>query len=147
MKIEFTKLSAERHALTVARGDGSVESVELESRSMLRHDLAHLAVETQIPLRGGFWGHVARGAPLTGEGIEGTEAEVAETLAGPVQTLMREGAGQSRYRDLLERVAPHYASDELAGRICEHVRQLRGHWKATPYGAAMQLDWSEPADE
>lgn len=147
MKIEFTKLSAHRHGLTITRSDGTGESVELESRSMLRHDLAHLAVESQIPLRRGFWGHIARGTPLTGDGIDGAEAELAEALAGPTQTLMRRAADSAQYRQLLDRVAPQLANDELAARICEHIRQLRGHWQATPYGGVMELAWSERPDE
>ncbi len=147
VRIEFEKLSAERHKLTVARNDRSIESVELESRSMLRHDLAHLVMESQMPLPRGFWGHVAQGAPLTGEGIEGQEAELAEALAGPAQTLMRDGADSEQYRELLERLAPHYAGDDLARRIYAHARQLLGHWRATHYGESMQLSWGEVSDE
>ena len=147
MKIEFEKLSAERHKLTVTRNDGSVESVELESRNMLRHDLAHLVMETQIPLRRGFWGHIAQGASLTGESIGGEEALLAEALAGPTQTLMREGADPAQYLELLERVAPGYADQRLADRLHEHARQLQGHWRATPYGQSMQLTWGIAGDE
>ena len=31
----------------------------------------------------------------------------------------------------------------LAARVHERVRQLRGHWKGTPYGGEMELDWPE----
>lgn len=141
MLIRLTKQSDRRHTLAVTRADGSSERVELESRSLLRHDLAHFAVETALSLRGGFWGSVARGAPLTGEGIEGREAALAETLAGPAQTLMRDDAGIGDYRALLERVLPERASDEAAASIHEQVRRLRGHWRATPFGGTMEIRW------
>jgi hypothetical protein len=28
-----------------------------------------------------------------------------------------------------------------ASRLHERIRELRGHWKATPYGADMVLTW------
>src|SRR5690606_41944628 len=70
-----------------------------ESRSYLRHDLAHFAIELELPIRKGYWGCVAYGASLTGEGVEGEDAQLAETLAGPIQTLFRIEAGPEAYID------------------------------------------------
>lgn len=75
--------------MQVRRADGSEESGVLNSRSFLRHDLAHLAVETQMPLARGYWGSVADGAKLNGLEIRGPDIMLAEKLSGPVQTLMR----------------------------------------------------------
>lgn len=141
MDIVFTKLSDLRHAVRVERDDGTHESVELETRSFLRHDLAHFAVEDALPIERGFWGSVARGASLTGDGVNGADAMLAETLAGPVQTLMRRDAGPEAYLAVLQRAAPERATSELAERIHERVRRLRGHWQATPYGGEMTLSW------
>src|SRR5690606_26313958 len=62
MLITFTKISDEKHAVKITRSDGSTESAELESRSYLRHDLAHFAIELELPIRKGYWGCVAYGA-------------------------------------------------------------------------------------
>ena len=59
----------------------------------------------------------------------------AESLAGPVQTLMRLEAEPSDIGRLLERVAPDLASGENAIRVHERLRRLTGHWRATPYGS------------
>lgn len=141
MEITFTKISDDRHALGVTRDDGSTERLELDSRSFLRHDLAHLAAELELGLRGGFWGHVAAGASLHGEGLDGPEIHIAETLAGPLQTLMRVEAGPDEIRHVLERVVPDRATDVDAARIHERIRRLVGHWKATPYGSDMVVAW------
>jgi len=141
MEISFTKLSDDRHRVAVLRGDGSSDAAELESRSFLRHDLAHYAVESEVPIGHGFWGSVADGAALSGEGIAGPEAQLAESLAGPIQTLMRDEADAAAYLRVISAIAPQLATPELAARIHEHVRRLRGHWKATPFGSTMQLAW------
>jgi hypothetical protein len=143
VRIVFTKISDDRHAVTVTRADGTTDRVEVESRSFLRHDLAHFAIELELPIRKGFWGCVSSGASLTGEGVAGREAQLAETLAGPIQTLMRIDAGLAAYRELLSKVSPPGADHDLAARVHERVRQLRGHWKATPYGGEMELEWPE----
>lgn len=143
MRIAFTKISDERHAVTIARIDGTSERVELETRGFLRHDLAHFAIELELPIRRGYWGCVASGASLTGEGVAGSEAQLAESLAGPIQTLFRMEAGPDAYLELLGAYSPTSANRDLAARVHERVRQLRGHWKATPYGGEMELVWPE----
>ena len=141
IRIAFKKISTDRHRISIVRTDGSAESVELESREFLRHDLAHFAIEVEFPIRKGYWGSVASGASLSGNGISGTEAMFAETLTGPIQTLMRTCAGRDAYLELLRDVAPAGTGYDLAARVHERVRQLRGHWKATPYGGDMELSW------
>lgn len=143
MRIAFTKLSDDRHAVTVARADGTSERLEVETREFLRHDLAHFAIELELPIRKGFWGCVAAGASLTGNGVGGSDALLAESLAGPIQTLFRTDAGLTAYAELLEGFSSTSGSQDLAARVHERVRKLRGHWKATPYGDQMELVWPE----
>ena len=141
MDIIFTKISDQQHSVAVRRGDGSTESVVLDSRSFLRHDLAHLAVESEVPLLKGFWGLLASGASLCGEGMHGPELTLAESLAGPVQTMLRLESDVPKYLELLQRVLPQEASMELAQRIHEKGRKLQGHWRATPYKGEMRISW------
>lgn len=143
MRIVFTKISDERHGVTITRSDGTSERIELESRSYLRHDLAHFAVEIELPIRKGYWGCVASGASLSGQGVAGAEAQLAESLAGPIQTLMRTEALPDAYVKLFERLPQASGNRDLALRVHERVRQLRGHWRATAYGSEMELVWPE----
>ena len=129
--------------MKITRTDGTTESIELASRGFLRHDLAHFAIELELPIRGGYWGCVASGASLTGEGVAGSEAQLAESLAGPIQTLFRIDAGPDAYLELLRKLSPASGSQNLAERVHERIRQLRGHWRATPYGGEMELVWPE----
>ena len=143
MKIVFTKLSDIEHSVRVVRNDGSVDSSVLNSRSFLRHDLAHFAVETELPITAGYWGTVANGAPLAGNEFSGPDIAKAESLAAPIQTLMRLEANEERYFAVLAHVVPDLATEELAARIKERVRKLLGHWKATAYGENMEFEWDK----
>jgi hypothetical protein len=143
VRIAFTKICDETHAVTITRADGTSERVEVETRAFLRHDRAHYAIELEMPIRKGFWGCVASGASLAGEEVAGSDAWFAESLAGPIQTLFRVEAGPDAYLELLQRSSPTSGVQDLAARVYERVRQLRGRWKATPFGGRMDLDWPE----
>ena len=141
MKIRFTKLSDEEHQVQVLRDDGSEEARVLNSRSFLRHDFAHLATEQCVGLSKGYWGSVAKGTGLDGAGLGGPEIQLAEALAAPIQTLMREGAELERYHKVLSYVLPDRDCAELAEKVKDIARQLEGHWRATPYGKSMEVEW------
>ncbi len=144
MDIAFKKLSEQEHEVRICRADGSIDSAILNSRSFLRHDLAHLAVETQLSLARGYWGSVASGAALDGMEIRGPDIILAEKLAGPVQTLMRIGANDAQFYTALARILPELITPELASRIREHGRKLQGHWQGTVFGDEMQVIWQVP---
>jgi hypothetical protein len=144
MEISIRKLSDKRHRVTVVRRDGSGESVELDSKDFLRHDLAHFAVEVEAGLEHGVWGSVAHGGSLDGSGIDGADVGLAETIAGPMQTLMRVAAGPAEVLGVLEQRVPQLATPELAKRLHERMRALTGHWKATAYGHDMTITWPFP---
>lgn len=145
VKVTFTKLSDRRHSVRVVRADGTSESVELDSRSFLRHDLAHFAVEVELGLAAGVWGSVASGGSLSGQRLDGDDVALAETISGPMQTMMRTSAGPDQICDVLGRVAPAVASTDLAVRLHTRMRSLWGRWAATPYGGEMELAWPREA--
>ena len=144
MQIIFTKNSDQEHTVQIQRKDGSNEQAVLNTRSFLNHDLAHLAVELEVPLALGYWGSVAAGSALDGMAIKGADIVVAESLAGPVQGLIRDDADSKTFLDLLSRIQPELVTEDLANRIFERCRQLKGHWRATPFGDLMILEWPYP---
>ena len=143
MEIELVKVSDEVHRVGVRRADGSEETVELDSRSFLRHDLAHFATELELGLAEGVWGSVAGGGSLSGEGLDGVDMALAETVSGPMQTMMRTGADSAEIHDVLARVAPEVATADLAERLHFRMRALAGHWASVNYGDTMVLHWPE----
>ena len=64
MRILFRKISDQQHELAIVHESGARESVVCETRSYLKHDLLHYAVEAEAGIEGGFWGSLARGRTL-----------------------------------------------------------------------------------
>ena len=141
MEIIFTKLSDQEHALRIRRSDNSQESTRLASRSFLRHDFAHLAIELELPLRKGFWGSVAAGDNLDGKAIQGEDIMLAETMAARIQSLLRDDEPLESYQRVLKRIQPDWAPADFAARVYERARQLKGQWRSTPYGGEMHIQW------
>lgn len=155
MRIAFRKLSDERHVLQIVRSDGQCEEVECETRSYLLHDLLHYAVETEAGLDGGFWGNLAKGKTLsdmndrTGARMAAESVEMAaiEQIVGAL-TRATKGlaaedvvAGFHRYMAALDSPVPLWLTVPFVLAVQERIRQLKGHWMATPYGESMDLEW------
>jgi hypothetical protein len=155
MRIELRKLSDERHVLSIVRTRGEVESVECETRSFLLHDLLHYAVESEAGLASGFWGQLEGGRTLadmndrTGKarGIASAELEAIEQLVGALHGVTKDVpapdlvAGMHRFASALGATLPEWLTEDLVVRVKERMRRLVGHWRATPNGGSMQLDW------
>ncbi len=157
MRILFSKLTNDRHALEIVRADGTHERVELETKSLLTHDFLHLAVETEAGMRNGFWGTLAAGKTLaemndrSGKSLQeylGPMASIemlvgalsgsvkgveAETLVTHIRGYM-ESSGQGSEM-------PDWLTPEFVVRVQERMRRLLGHWKATAFGASMEVEW------
>jgi hypothetical protein len=155
LALAFTRISPTRHSFAYRRADGTGEAIEMETRSLLMHDLLHYAVESEAQLRGSFYGileriggyeelSVAGGAALGGE-IAITE-RVVGALTGALadEGLDAEGfvARVSEYLELFDERAPRWFSPALVLAVRERMRQLTGRWKATPFGETMELSFA-----
>jgi hypothetical protein len=127
----------------IQRTDGSTEEATLNTREFMRHDMAHMAVEMEVPIARGYWGSVAAGLPLDGMSITGPDIVIAESLAGPAQSLIRDEADKEMFYSVLARMQPELITQELAYRIHERGRKLLGHWRATPFGGDMVIEWED----
>ena len=110
MRIVWTKLTGERHAFEVIRDDGSRDRAELETRSLLLHDLVHYAVEAEAGLQHAFYGKLAAGTELAELGAgpfppDDTELALAEALTGPMQSVFRGHTTRERY---VEQLGPRF---------------------------------------
>jgi hypothetical protein len=156
MRVLFTKLSDERHAMEIVRADGTGERVELRSREFLFHDLLHYAVESALGTEGGFWGALAAGKTLadlndrTGEamgelafGVAGVEPVIG-MMTGVVKS--NETAAEvlkpvRGYIEALGQEPPAWCSTEFIDDVRERMRRLLGRWNAVPYRATMEIPW------
>ncbi|MEM8924765.1 MAG: hypothetical protein AAGD35_14780 [Actinomycetota bacterium] len=133
--------------MSVVRIDGSSEAVTVETRSMLAHDLAHLATESTLATDDGFFGRVAAGAPLHGRWDdlppESVDAlMVVESVAARVQGLWSADLPAERWADALDGLHPGL-DRRRSGEIHERLRRLHGRWQATSFDGAMVLGWPD----
>ncbi|MBX3234031.1 MAG: hypothetical protein KIT84_33025 [Labilithrix sp.] len=158
MKIALRKISDERHELVIRSDENGREAVLCETRSLLRHDLLHFAVEAEARLEHGFWGHLARGKTLADmndrSGVAmadaGPELAAIERLVGALDAAAKGHpadevvAGIRRFHETSGLVAPTWLDVELVRRVQERMRRLLGEWKALPVGGTMHLSWPPP---
>lgn len=157
MNIRLTKLTNDRHRLELVRADGTRESATLATRSYLVHDLLHLAVESEAALATGFWGCLAAGRTLSdmndrsGQAMGDASAEllVVEQIVG-VLTAATKGAAPAevlaalaRWTEAEGRALPAWLDEPFIGRAQHRWRALMGHWRATPFGQTMTVDWPQ----
>lgn len=144
MKILLRRLDNDRHRLVVERADGSRLERELETRSVLLHDLVHLAVEAQADLTDGFWGMLADGADfdelMAGAGAPNGETTLAESLVGPMQSVWNGHLDPDGYVELVRHRAP-FVDRAFVDAVLDRIRRLWGQWKATPFHETMTLTW------
>ena len=170
MRILLRKISDQQHELAIvregfaregfaregfARDSGAGESVVCETRSYLRHDLLHYAVEAEARIEGGFWGSLARGRTLAEMNDRarmppGSDAAEIATVEQVVGVLSGAAKGRStadvvaaveRYGAATDGPVPAWLTEPFVAAVQERLRGLLGAWKATPYGETMALDW------
>ncbi|MCA8957998.1 MAG: hypothetical protein KDC87_18125 [Planctomycetes bacterium] len=157
LTIRLRRVSPTHHRFEWQLPGDAPQSRELETKSCLLHDLVHFALESEAELADGLFGSLARGVryeTLTEPDVAAPLWEI-ERVVGPLQSAWRRGfdpvplaaaiRNHSSAMDDTGRPAPHWLHAELLTRVAERLRQLEGHWRATRFGAAMELSFPVPA--
>jgi hypothetical protein len=157
LTLRFTRLTPTHHRFEYRRPDGTGEAIEMETRSLLRHDLLHYAVESEAGLRGSFYGLLGKiggyeELTVNGGAALGGEVAITERIVGALQGAMEDenldpAAFVERfteYLDLYEERAPRWLTPPFMLAVRERMRQLLGRWKATPFGEPMELHFPSP---
>jgi hypothetical protein len=152
LTLRFTRVSADEHRFEYLRSDGTGEAFDLETRSLLFHDLLHFAVETEAGLNGSFYGLLAKVGgyaelSVGGGAALGGEIAITERVVGALTGALKGEdldadafVEQAReYLDLHDERAPRWFTPALVLAVRERMRQLEGRWRATPFGQTMEL--------
>lgn len=156
--LRFTPVSPASHRFDYLRPDGTGETIEMDTRSLLFHDLLHFAVESEAGLRGSFYGllakvggyeelRVAGGMALGGE-IAITERVVGAltgALSGEYLDAEAFVERVTEFLDVYEERAPRWFTPAFVLAVKERMRRLDGEWKATPFGRTMELQFPLPS--
>ena len=152
LTLRFTRVSPTHHRFEYRRPDGTGEAIEMETRSLLFHDLLHYAVETEAGLKGSFYGILAKiggyeELSVAGGAALGGEVAITERVVGALTgALKAEGldpeAFLAQFAEFLEAYGerpPRWLTQAFVLAVKERMRQLEGRWKATPFGQTMEL--------
>jgi len=162
MQIALRKISDLRHRLEITRSDGSRDAVELVSRSFLIHDFLHYAVESRAGLKATLWGMLASGksfkdvhesfavvCPAERDALLQSEAAITEAVVGALTGVVQERAdaeaaiaGLTRLFEAQERALPAWLTAAFVDGVREHMRRLRGQWRAVPFGSDMAIEFA-----
>jgi hypothetical protein len=158
LTLRFTRTSPTHHRFEYRRPDGTGEAIEMETRSLLFHDLLHYAVESEAGLKGSFFGILGRiggyeELTVAGGAALGGEIAITERVVGALTgALQREGldddafvAEATAFLEIYDERAPRWFTPDFVAAVRERMRQLLGRWKATPFGEPMVLVFPDPA--
>jgi hypothetical protein len=154
LTLRFIRVSPTHHLFEYRRADGTGEAIEMETRSLLFHDLLHYAVESEAGLKGSFYGILARiggyeELSVAGGAALGGEIAITERVVGALTGAMRDEdldadgfvEAVTEFLDVYEERAPRWFTPTFVLAVRERMRQLEGQWKATPFGTAMELEF------
>lgn len=155
LALRFTRVSPTHHRFEYRRPDGTGEAIEMETKSLLYHDLLHYAVESEARLKGSFYGILAKiggyqeltvagGTALGGE-IAITERVVgAMTGAFKAEDLDPDAFIEelTEFLGLYDERPPRWLTAAFVLAVEERMRRLEGAWGATPFGQAMELEFA-----
>lgn len=157
MKILLTRLTNDTHRLECIRDDGTRESAELETKSLLKHDLVHLAVEKEAGLLEGFWGLVAAGKTfkeLSGKNTMSpgeppkSELAITEMVVGMMTGYL---VNQAKAEDILlaadtifkgsSIALPPYLTPSFMEAVSKRYKALIGQVNGTPFHETIELSF------
>lgn len=145
MKIEIRKMHPSQHTYTLTRADGTKETIALDTKTYLLHDICHFVVEKQLQYPKGFWGMLARGHTFNAlfgkDNPMTTELRFIEQIVGPVQSVH---SGHMVKKDLgpyLKHLdftlAEHFLDTLLA-----EIGNIMAQWKKLEMGQQLTLEWT-----
>ena len=160
LTLAFTRVSPTHHRFEYRREDGTGKALEMETCSLLFHDLLHFAVESEARLKGSFYGILGRIGGyeeliVAGGAALGGEIAITERVVGALTGAWRDGtfgdeafvAEVSDTLDLYEERAPRWFTPAFIVATRERMRQLMARWNASELGETMELEFPCPAAE
>lgn len=150
----LTKKNHDEHFFRFIRDDATETSTVLETRSMLRHDFAHYAVESIAGLKQSFFGMLNAGIdidrfmdkklppPISHEAL--TTEMVSALLQSATSKDTTVSVLEERVVKGLETMGlqtPHYVTFENIKKMQLEFRLLFERWQVMKTGETMTLDW------
>jgi len=157
MRVRFRKLNPDRHAFEIVRDDGSTSRTELETRSFLRHDLMHLALERRARLLDSLYGTLGKGADpgamrgvapgaMPATGPHTTELAGTEMLVGMLQGAAQRGVDPAAFMTFatewlgqLGQPVPTFLTADFVRQVLGDYERLHGQWQSLRIGGVLEI--------
>ena len=159
--VRITKRTDGGAVLKCVRADGSETWQKQEGQHAAffpLHDLTHFAVESELGIRGAFYGLIADGWSIeetTGKGARGAlppDAIFVENVVGTLDTERASGSrwtaeefneNTARFAANGGRPAPRRLTDDDLARIRKRRAELFEQWRDLPPGQTLELAYSK----
>ena len=153
LTLYIKKISDQHHEFRYVRSDGSGETLTLDSKTFLLHDLIHFAVESRAGLADSFYGLLVSGETYDSlnekhsikDGFGG-ELGMTERIVGGLTPVMKGNATPEQFlaaaRNLIEaynRKLPMWLDQGFIADVQEHIRRIVGEWNSIAYGDTLIL--------
>src|SRR5262245_29220945 len=135
LSIRLTRISPTHHRLAYARPDGTGETIQLETKSCLVHDLIHFAVESEAGLMKSFYGHLARASSYAELGALDPsfrdEIGVTERIVGSLSGVIKSNVDPHAFLTVMKNMfdafgesPPAWLTADFVLRVKERMRRL-----------------------
>ena len=152
LRVQFTKRVDGNVVFLCMRRDGSVtwQRHQKQANFYPFHDLAHLAVETILGLRSGFYGLIADGwdiADTTGKGPRGKLPPGSVLVEHIVGLLQIRSLPASEFNAQLTAMIgidsnrPQFTDEQLAC-VRSRIEELQNQWASLPAGSTLELSFN-----
>lgn len=169
MRVCFQKLPKNTCYISAIRSDGVSLCVSRGRQFSLPHDLAHFIIESELNMKNGFWGCIAKGALVKGAIVTGGKQKPharsrssklidrhrgelleAEDAVRILTLAARERKSTSNNSSAIEQLKQDYPNDryeELTSadgdRIISLIREFSDRWQSLPEYSYIELHWNE----
>lgn len=143
MEIDFKKLNISSHELKIVRSDRSSETVVLDTKTYLLHDICHFFVEKELNTVDGFWGMLSQGYQL--EQLFGKTNPLTEKLrsiegiVGGTQSVYSKHMDESAFWDYLDAPGFDISDSNFLDKVIPRIEEFMNHWRFLPIGKSMTL--------
>lgn len=156
MNISFTAISPTHHRFEYERSDGTGESVELETKSVLLHDFVHLSLEESAHLKHGFFGLLQQGyslsevAQLDKDNPITQETLDVERIVGPLSGFLESNNEPAECMHVIQTIfdsynepVPDWFSIEVIKKCQAYYRDIKGKWNALAFGESLVVTFGD----
>lgn len=157
LKIQLKRVSPTQHAFTLLLENGGKETLQLETKTYLFHDLLHFAVESEAGITNSFYGRLAKGEryeeltlpemSVVSHGSD-SEALMTERIVGVLTGVLKRNASGSQallgLQNLLSasgETVPQWFTPTFVEQVKERMRKLEGEWKGIAFGETMTIEF------